>query len=371
MNTYRYSEEQRKQWVKDKFSREKTVREICHEASISRATLYNWIEEFKHLEEEFKRKKNAVSSVKTSKPELLQKTTADAAEKYRMLLVALASIDSEKIFSKKLVTVLIKRFTLTVAQACAVVGIDETTYGYKPRKPEVEDYIVYEGLIELIREDRTREFEVCYNILRERNPDWTRKQIKRVYRDGMVYLERKRSNVRWQNLKKSKAVSEKESFQEKAIAANRIKSGNGTWNLALLEHSSELDGVKQSWWMLCITEEETKASLNASYGFGKITTEQILLFLDKAATENGVARKMKIPGKPTLTAREVMRWAWQHKMALHTFSLNKPENVLAIEAMEQAILNDLAIEKFSSTKQLETAIENWIDKAENTTQNGA
>jgi len=361
MNTYRYSEDQRRQWVKDKFSREKTVKEICREASISRATLYNWIEEFKHLAAESNRRRNpsAAPAVKSSKPELLQKSTTDAAEKYRMLVAAITSLDSDKSFSKKLVAMLIKRFTLTVSQACAIAGLDEAAYGYKPRKPEVEDYIVYEALVELIREDRTREFETCYTMLVASHPDWTRKQIKRVYRDGMVYLERKRSNVRWERAGAGSEGSAANALSSETSSGQFIDTANKAWNIVMLEYQSELNGKMEPWWMIGIVDDESKRPANAMLQFGKPNVEEVIRFLDRAATENGVPRKMKIPGKSVFTAREITRWAWQHKMAVHTFSLNKPENAVAIEEAEQQVFQQLGADGIGTKGELHKAVNNW------------
>jgi len=362
MNTYRYDEEKRRQWVREKITRAKSVKQICKEALISRATLYNWLDEFKYLEDELKRKDedDPTFGKKSSKPELLQKTSPEAGERYRMLVAAIAGIDTDKTLSKKLVAMLVKRFTLTVPQACAVVGIPEDTYGYKPRKPEVEDYIVYEALVNLIHEDRKRDFETCYELLLQRNPDWTRKQIKRVYRDGMVYLERERSNIRWEKLGKAKKKAEVPADGMETPVAARVRIEGGTWNLILLEYTSMLDGLQQDWWMLCITDEENGMILNARAGIGNVGTEDLLAFLDHAAAQNGVPRKMKVAGKPALTVREVTRWVWQHKMALHTFSLNKQENLDVIAQMENDILRRLSTQPVNSVTGLLQAAEHLI-----------
>jgi len=369
MNVHRFSEDQRRQWVKEKVARLKTVKQICREASISRATLYNWIDEFKDISARNSRSDvpadTQKGTFKGSRPELIQKTSPETAERYRMLVNALAGIDEDKAISKKLVAALIKRYTLTVAQACAVVGIDEALYGYKPRKPEVEDYIVYEALIKLLEQDRTRDFETLYELLLKQYPDWTRKQIKRVYRDGMVYLERKRSNVRWEKLGKAKTQRDTTAIPVDPVTsapASRIQKLGGTWNLALLEYTSTLNGTPTSWWMLCIVEEEFGLKLNAMVGFGEISTDDLLGFLDKAAIENGVPRKLKVPGKPALSVRELTRWVWQHKMALHTFSLNKAENLEAMAIAEQKVLDELNIESVRTKDALLNAVEDWIDK---------
>ena len=228
----------------------------------------------------------------------------------------------------------------------------------------MEDYIVYEGLVNLIREDRTRDFETCYELLIKRNPDWTRKQIKRVYRDGMVYLERKRSNLRWEKAGKAKAGSMPvvPVLVLPELQKNRISKPGGTWSMGLLEYISELDGVKQPWWMLCILDEETGLPLNGTFGLGTISTDDLLSFLEKAAAENGLPKKLKVPGKPALSVRELTRWVWEHRMALHTFSLNKPENQEAINRMEATVLQSLGIEAITSTHGLAEAIERWIAK---------
>lgn len=360
MNMHRYSEEQRRQWVKDKFSRAKTVKQICREASISRATLYNWIEEFKDLSEAWNnREAEKLPATKTSKPELLAKASPETSERYKLLVSSLAGIDRDRTISKKLVAMLIKRFTLTVAQACAVVGMEEAEYGYKPRKPEVEDYLVYEALVKALHEDRSRDFETLYDILLTNHPDWTRKQIKRVYRDGMVYLERKRSNLRWE---KAGKASPKTQITATPAAA-RIHKPGGIWQLALLEQTTKLDGNETPYWMLCIVDEETNIPLNATLGFGIVTTDDLLSFFDKAAAENGIPRKMKIPGKPALAAREITRWVWQHKMALHTLSLNKPENLEAMLQLENMIHNQLAPQHATNREELAQQVEHWLAAA--------
>lgn len=367
MNTHRYDEAKRKQWVMDKISKTKTVKQICREALISRATLYNWLDEFERLSGQTESRSFAeqLPEGKASRPELISKTTTEAGEAYRMLTAAIAGIDSGRSFSKKLVAVLVKRFTLTVPQACGIVGMDEADYGYRPRKPEAEDYIVYEALVNLIHEDRTRGFETCYALLLEKNPGWTRKQIKRVYRDGMVYLERTRANNRWQNAKNKTAAPEDTATAEAEIlspAANRIQKPGTTWSLGLLEVNLNLEDGLQPWWMLCIVEEETGLALNAVHGFGAVTTEDILKFLDKAVVENAAPKKMKVPGKPALAIRELTRWVWQHKMALHNFTLNKAENLAAIQAMENGIFKEIGLDSVCSRNELDGLIEGWIAK---------
>ncbi|MBS1781561.1 MAG: transposase [Bacteroidetes bacterium] len=359
MNTHRYDEARRREWVRDKMNGVKTVKQICKEASISRATLYNWLEEFADFSENEKDSASKQGIV-------LQRYATENGEQFKMLVAALATVDTDKSFSKKIVAALIKRFTLTPAQACAVVGIDEETYGYKPRKPEVEDYIVYEALVQLIHHDRKRDFDTCLQLLLQSNPEWTRKQIKRVYRDGMVYLERERANTRWEKAGKAKKKSTSETSAPKSVTDKKyIQIAGGIWHLVLVEGSGIFDAAQKNWWILCMFDEETSFHLNAAAGFGIITTEDILSFLDRVATENGFARKLQLAGKPELSAREITRWVWQHKMALQTLSLAKPENATSARVAEEKILSELSMSNINSEQAFQECIVHWIQEATN------
>ncbi|RYF97374.1 MAG: hypothetical protein EOO00_00305 [Chitinophagaceae bacterium] len=371
MNTYRYEVEKRRAWVRDKMTRAKTVRQICQEAQISRATLYNWIDEFENDDElrdvlAASRQDIPKQIQKASRPELLNKVNSETGEKYRMLVSSIAGIDNNRNFSRKLVAVLIKRFTLTVAQACAIVGMEESSYGYKPRKPEVEDYIVYEGLVNLICENRRRSFEELYELLQQKHPDWTRKQMKRVYRDGMVYLERTRTK----RPKDTPALPEVAAPQHDAVArvdnvaspgvSRRLQRTGGTWSMGLIEDEIISNGVPEMVWLLFIIDEDSGLAMNGSIGAGIISTEEILSFMDRAVVENGSAKKLKVPGKPALSVRELTRWVWEHKMALHTFSLQKPENQSEISRIEAEVKERLSFYSDIGLEGIQSNLEDWL-----------
>ncbi len=328
MNSYRYDAKKRKQWVLEKVTRLKTVRQILMEASITRATLYNWIEEFKgdkdfEREAENFRKPAAQKIIKTSKPELLNQVSTDGDEKYQMLVSSIAAIDKNKSFSKRLVAVLIKRYTINAAQACAIAGIDTETYGYKPRKPEVEDYVVYDALVKTIHSNKTISFDDLCVICLEKNPTWTRKQIKRVYRDGMVYLERTRKNASEQKTKSS----------EIAVAKNRIQKPGASWVLGMLNEGKDS--------VLYIVDDETKTPLNAHIFSNSLKLNNVLSFLEQCILENGLPKRMKLPNIAVFSSREIIRWSWQHKMALVTLSLEKEENNKLFDSLGEKIRNVL------------------------------
>src|SRR4051794_30643093 len=145
MKVHRYHEQQRRKWVYEMQHKLKSVKQICREAVISRATLYNWIKEFSD-------EQTVVNNEAAGQP--AEDTIAwQPLDKHKMLIAALGKIDKDKKIGHKLVSELMKRYTLTVAQACSIAGMEETDYNYKPRKPEVEDRLVYNELVRLIAED--------------------------------------------------------------------------------------------------------------------------------------------------------------------------------------------------------------------------
>lgn len=351
MKTYLYDEEQRRTWVQYKYSRAKTVKEICREAGISRATLYNWINEFpedvvgkgSRIELPFPETKHANELVET-----LQAVPAEieGSSRYRMLASALGVVDGDKTIARKIVAVLVKRFTLTVAQACEIAGIDEEVYGYKPRKPEVDDMAVYEALVGLILEDRTRGFTECYELLIARHPSWTRKQIRRVYKERRVFQLRKR--VRKVRTNEDGSV---------VTAPSRLYRPGAIWTLGIINSTTQSGAP---FWIAYIIDTDTTEMLNTSAGSGKAAATDIEGFLTLAASENGRPQKLRIPGQPPFNDREITRWTWEHKVALHTLSASKPENQAEFEkwdAMLKAQLPEVGVENLDNIEEL---MEQWV-----------
>lgn len=319
MNTYRYDEQKRRLWVREKNNGTKSVRQICKEAGVSRATLYNWIKEFPDAVGE--------EVVSDEGRERLVSHEYEPAEKYEMLVAALSLVDSNEHMARKMVQTLVKRYTLTVAQACALVGIEEDSYGYKPRKPEVDDQLVYDELSRLITEDRSRGFIECYGILQQTHPGWTRKQIKRVYKIGRLYLKRLHGRAR-------KNQQEEGVVPVAPDVALRPQRPDATWNLGLITGA-------QDRWTLFITDDQDQALLNAATGTGFPDEAAIFSFLSGAVAANGKPRKLRVPGKKPFDTREITRWIWENKVALHTLSLSKEENVQEVQTREAEVRSQL------------------------------
>ena len=185
MKVHRYSEHQRQLWVHEMVHKTKTVKAICTEAAVSRATLYNWLHEYNAV------KKLTADQMQEEKPDAVS-ATWQPNDKYKMLLSVLVKTDTDKAFSCRLVRELVKRYNLTTAQACALVNLPEEAYGYRPRKAEASDTDVYAALIHALEEDKTRSLEDCIAAIRQLHSGWAIKQIKRVYRQGSLYVKRTR-----------------------------------------------------------------------------------------------------------------------------------------------------------------------------------
>lgn len=343
MNTYRYDEQKRRLWVYEKHNGSKSVKQICKEAGVSRATLYNWISEFPDIAEG--------APPLPPEEELVRERLAsheyEAAEKYEMLVAALTHVDKRGFLARKMAQTLVKRYTMTVPQACALVGIDEEVYGYKPRKPEVDDQLVYDELSRLIAEDRSRGFPECYRLLQQLYPDWTRKQIKRVYKIGRLYLKRTRS-------RRAGMVDQLVTIPAPQSLTPRLQRPGAAWNLGFVRNGED--------WVLFITDDEDKTPLNAQAGTGWPGEELIIAFLTRAAAENGTPKKLRVPGKKPFDTREITRWIWENKVALHSLSLGKEENLAEVTAAEHRITREL----WASGAPDEALIGQWLAAAERT-----
>ncbi|RYD54675.1 MAG: transposase [Sphingobacteriales bacterium] len=371
MNTYRYDEQQIRAWVRDKVTRAKTVKQICQEAVISRATLYNWMKEFpddgtsateapeQKIAAEKPEKASAIKLEKTGK----KMPVTDPAARYHMIVSSLKKADVEGSLTKKLVAELVKRYTITVAQACEIVGIDEANYGYKPRKPEVDDQLVYDELLRLIDEQPNRGFIELYEILQSTRPDWTRKQLKRVYRERRLYLKRKRNKKSDRQAGGAENQVTEIAPLEAKIAplisrSKRIKKPDATWSLGFVEQElpADADGNIANAWVLFILDHEQGTPLNAQTGHGKISFEDIISFLNTAAEENGKPKKLRVFGKEPFTNREITKWVWDHKVALHNLTLGKSENQMELDKMEKMVASSV----LKNGGDLEQSVENWL-----------
>ena len=340
MNTFRFSEEQRQLWVMDKYTRRKTVRRICTEAGISRATLYNWMNEFPPPPE-LQNADEFVADKEVKDESFYPKH--EGTGKYEMMVAALKQMDTDRALSRKMVQAIVKRYTLSVSQACAIVGMDEEAYGYKPRKPEVDDEIVHQELARLTQEEPSRGFIDCYKILQRTHPKWTRKQIKRVYREQRLYLRRIR-------VRRTKT----ETKTEEQLRLHRYST---VWNLGMVERDGH--------WLLFILDEQDNVPLNAASGIGEITDEAVLSFLTLAMNENGKPRKLRIPGKTPFNSKEVTRWVWEHKAALQTLNLAKPENEEEVNVLEAKVAEEVFTRPVGDEAAMRDAAEAWIQRGVN------
>lgn len=339
MKVHRYSGQQRRQWVYEMQHKLKTVKQICTEAVISRATLYNWVKEC------------AAENNPTGTDALSNDSTPawQPLDKHKMLLAALGKIDPEKKLTQKLVSELMKRYTLTVAQACDIAGIEASAYQYKPRKPEVPDRLVYNELVRLIAEDSLRSLDDCQAILHHTHPHWTRKQVKRVYRQGRLYLKRTRARSTRLLLAPAGAVP------VAPQPVQPLQRPGAFWQAGALEGYLQ----NEPYWILYITDYSDGTPLNVRTGTGPLGPADVIDFLTMAAAENGAPKKMRVLAKPPFNGREVAKWIWANKVALYQLSLAKPENLLETGHLEDNIRHQLAT-GCSTTAQLAVQAAAWV-----------
>lgn len=305
------------------------------EAAISRATLYNWMTEFSEdaelqnvpVEKDYLNKW-ASSGVVSNEGIPTADTMPD--RRYKMLLSAIGKVDEGGQLSRKLVTLLVRRFTLSIAQACDIVGIDEALYGYKPRKPEADDQDVYNAMVALLNAQPSLTFQDLCDALKTTHPNWPRKQVKRVYRERRLY------NLRDRKKGEKADLAEYISTPLQTPTLSRRERTGSCWNAIYLP-ADENDGTS----VLAITDDADNAPLNAISFSGEATTEQTLQFFDTAYQQNGAPRKLRMPTMPPFIDKEIQRWAWGNKVAIHLLNLQREENALEVAGQMQGLQDAL------------------------------
>ncbi len=336
MKVHRYSEHQRRIWVHEMIHKTKTIKAICTEAEISRATLYNWLSEFSAAEKETENKDEKQTSSLHWQPN----------DKYKMLLSALVKMDTDKSVSRRLARELVKRYNLTTTQACALVNMPEEAYGYRPRKPEAEDKEVYAALIHLLEEQSNRSLEDCIALLQQSQPQWAIKQIKRIYRQGRLYLKRTR-------IRRVAHLPEKISVATiDAVTQSRLVREGSFWHLGLIE--------QELFWMLFLLDYTDGTPLNILVGDGQISEADVTQFIIKCADENGLPRKIRIPAVAPFPSRDLTKWSWEKRVTIYNLSLAKPENILELEYIQDDIKKQLEIDENTTPENLQIIAEKWL-----------
>lgn len=320
MNIHRYDEEQRLQWVEKRRSGALSVKEIMQQAGISRATLYNWLAEFPEKEE---KPEAAIPEAPTPPKIELQRSGTGLLQ---MLQDALSVVDSDNNIRQSLVRQLVRKHTLSIAQACAIAGLPEEAFEHKARKPEADDREVYETLYRLLEEEPTRQFEELIGLLRKAEPSWPRKQIRRIYKDARLYQLRTRK---------------------------RTPPAPRTVTPGLLQRRQRPDAV----WTMGLANTTLGTVLFAidsadQAGIGALVLPQaegaegetaLIQFLTETAAVAGTPRKLRLPGIAPFNAREVLRWSMQNQVGLQTASFGKEENVAEWAALSERTAKELDV----------------------------
>ncbi len=330
MNVHRFDEEQRLQWVKQRRSGALSVKEVMQQAGISRATLYNWLAEFPEQEEALE---VAVAEAPTPpKIELQRSGTA----RWQMLQDALAVVDTDTTVRQSLVRQLVRKHTLSIAQACAIAGLSEDAFEHKARKPEAEDREVYEALCRLLEEDASRQFEELILLLRKMEPSWPRKQIRRIYKEARLYQLRSRKRTPPPvPIPQTPTEAEPEKVLSSS-APQRRQRPDAVWLMGITETTKGQ--------VLFAVDSADNAGLGVvfiSQTEGTAGEAALMRFLAETAEVVGMPRKVRVPGTAPFNAREVLRWAMQQQVSLQTASFSRDENVAEWKTLSQSVAKQL------------------------------
>lgn len=318
MNIHRYDEEQRRQWVDKRRTGALSVKEIMQQAGISRATLYNWLAEFPETPE---LPETAVAEAPAPVKIELQRSGTGLLQ---MLQDALAVVDADNTVRQSLVRQMVRKHTLSIAQACAIAGLPEDAFEHKARKPEADDRDVYETLYRLLEEDPTRQFEALIGLLRKTEPSWPRKQIRRIYKDARLYQLRTRKRTPPAPRTATPGLPQRRQRPDAVWTMGLVGTANGNYLFAV--DSADNTGLGLA---LIPVAEGPEGEAN------------LIKFLTETAEISGMPRKLRLPGIAPFNAREVLRWSMQNQVGLQTASMGKEENVAEWKTLSETVAQAL------------------------------
>ncbi len=328
-------------WVHQMMHKTKTIKAICAEAQISRATLYNWQSEFAVLAKEDADRERQTAASLSWQPN----------DKYKMLLSALMKTDADKTISRRLARELAKRYNLTTVQACALVNLQPDMYGHRPRKPEADDNDVYAALLHLLEEQNSRSLQDCIALLQVSQPGWTIRQIKRIYRQGRLYL--KRTRIRRADSLPKKIIS---SFASAATPLQTLHEG-AFWHIGLLEQQTSEETI----WLLFVMNYTDGTPFHILTGRNEICEADIMKLIKTAAAQNGLPKKIRLPAAAPFAGSDMQKWCWQNRIAIHNLSMAKPENILEARYIQNDIKKQLLIDETITLEKLQIAADKWIE----------
>ncbi len=197
----------------------------------------------------------------------------------------------------------------------------------------------------LLEEDKSRSLEDCIAILQLQQPHWAVKQAKRIYRQERLYLKRIR-------IRSAPFLPENKTVAPDILLLKRLQREAAFWHLGLIK--------EEECWLLFLLDYEDGTPLNAVAGEGEIKEAEVMQLMCKAAKENGLPKKIRIPNVMPFMCRELSKWSWENKVALYQLSMAKPENLLEAGYIEDDIKKQLMITETTTLQSLQTVSEEWI-----------
>ncbi len=196
------------------------------------------------------------------------------------------------------------------------------------------------------RKNSNRSLEDCIAALQQAHPEWAIKQVKRIYRQGRLYLKRTRIR-RVAHLPEAVVLP----IKETTVSPRLVREG-AFWHIGLVKEKNV--------WLLFLLDYGDGIPLNTLSGSGQPSEEDMMQLVTKAASENGTPKKIRFPATAPFTSRDLTKWSWDNRVAIYNLSMAKPENALEAGYIQDDIKKQLGIHEHMLPDELRAIADNWI-----------
>jgi hypothetical protein len=347
MGNYQHSKDDMRADVKAYVAKQKSIKTICADRGICRKTFYNWIDYFKKKEKHLFLKNEGAAKAR-------RKNSQDIGSQNLMLKSAVNKIVPEAI-QRKLVQNIVRRFSVTVEEACNTVGIDFEKYGYKPRVPEIDDQMVINAITDELTINPQIPLYNTFNAILAKYPNCPSKQMKRICKENKSAFDIYRNKVK-NDIRRAEKIKRQNA---------KVYRKSDSWVMYVHEFQLSkgiLIGENQfssQATVMFLFDSEIKYLLNYSIDGGYIKPGDVFNFLKMCTGKNGTPEKIVL-NEFLLKLKETLDF--QKNVASTGFKplLYKTlDGALLFSKIKRKIQADLLITSEIELKVLVEKCENW------------
>ncbi len=240
---------------------------------------------------------------------------------------------------KDVACLLVSEQQCSISQACRLVHLPRSSYGYqvKPR----EDHALITALSALVEKHPAIGFWQCYWRLRHSGFRWNHKRLRRVYR--LLQLNVRRSAKKRLPQRVQQPLAQPTSF-------------NQVWSMDFMSDALT-DGRKVR--LLNIMDDFNRQSLAIEVDTS-LPTLRLIRTLELLIARHGKPANLRMDNGPEFISHKLEQWCSQHQISLQFIQPGKPMQNAFIERKNGSLRRELLnTYLFTSLRQMREQCEAW------------